>query len=195
MIIEKQAGKRLYITGIPTSGKSFLAKKLAGIVGGVAVLMDDVREDMKNDERYKKFVNFYWDKDEEKYYTTTSPNDQWNNLVMQSEGMWPAFIEKIEKYKDETRPVIFECVNILPHLAKRSLYFDGLVIIGHSYEETLERIKQSPRWGSTEHLKKLEAESFFYVERPKYKTEAKKYKYSVFESADEALESGLKLLQ
>jgi predicted kinase len=36
-------GKRLFITGIPTSGKSYLAKILAEKVGGIAVIFDDFR--------------------------------------------------------------------------------------------------------------------------------------------------------
>ncbi|HUD01592.1 MAG TPA: hypothetical protein VMR37_04650, partial [Rhabdochlamydiaceae bacterium] len=36
-------------------------------------------------------------------------------------------LEEINKYSDEERPVIFECVNILPHLAKRDLNFPGLL--------------------------------------------------------------------
>ncbi|MEK7136644.1 MAG: hypothetical protein AAB821_03580 [Patescibacteria group bacterium] len=43
-----------------------------------------------------------------------------------------------------------------------------------------------PRWGQTKKLQKLEAETFFYIERPKYISEAEKYDYPIFESADEA---------
>lgn len=187
-------GKRLFITGISTSGKSYLAKRLADKVGGVCVLLDDLRENLATDENYKKWTNFYLDRDEESYLTNTSPDEQWNNLVTQSEGLWPAFIDEMEKYSNEEKPVIFECVNILPHLAKRDLDFSGMVLIGSSFELTLERNLKDPRWGNTKELQELEAKTFFFVERPKYKTEAEKYGYPVFEKAEEAFEYCLKLL-
>src|SRR3989344_7783389 len=109
-------GKRLFITGIPASGKSYLAKKLADRTGGLAICLDHYREELAKDERYKKWVNFYLDRDEEKYLIQTSPDQLWNNLVKQSESLWPQFLEKIESYEDEARAVIFECVNMLPHL-------------------------------------------------------------------------------
>lgn len=179
-------GKRIFITGIPTSGKSYLAKQVADKVGGIAVLFDDFRENLAKNDQYRKWTNFYLDVDEKEYLTKTNHKKQWENLVAQSEGLWPAFLQEIEKYKNETKPVIFECVNILPHIAKRDLDFNGVVLIGKSYEEILERNKQSPRWGNTIELQELEAKAFFEVERPYYKAEAEKYGYPVFESADEA---------
>lgn len=179
-------GKRLFITGIPTSGKSYLAKKLAESVGGVAVLLDDLRESLCDDEKYKKWVNFYLDQDEKEYLTKTSDEKMWQNLVAQSEAIWPAFLNNINSYQDEIRPVIFECVNILPHLAKKDLDFDGVVLIGLSYEDTLKRNKEYPRWGNTEELQKLETGVFFNVERPCYISEAKKYGYLVYETANDA---------
>jgi len=187
-------GKRLFITGIPTSGKSYLAKRLADKVGGVCVLLDDLREGLATDENYKKWTNFYLDRDEKRYLTNTSPEEQWNNLVTQSEGLWPAFIDGIEKYSNEEKPVIFECVNILPHLAKKDLDFAGIVLIGSSFELTLERNLKDPRWGNTKELQELEAKTFFFVERPKYKSEAEKYEYPVFEKAEDAFEYCLRLL-
>ncbi len=187
-------GKRLFITGIPTSGKSYLAKELADEVGGVAVLLDDLRKDIAQNERYRKWTNFLFDKDEHDYLRKTSPSELWQNLVAQSEGLWPAFQKEIEKYKDETKPVIFECVNILPHIAKEYLDFPGIVLIGKSYEEVLERNKKSPRWGNTSELQALEARTFFEIERPHYKAEAEKYGYEVFENYDEAFDKALTLI-
>lgn len=193
--MSKHEGPRLFITGIPTSGKSYLAKKLAEAVGGIAVCLDDMRENIAKKSEYRKWADFYWDKDEEEYLTKTTPENQWENLVAQSEGLWPVFLGEIAKYGTETKPVIFECVNLLPHLAKRDLDFPGLVLIGRSFEETLERNKQNPRWGKTDHLQELEAKTFFYIERPRYKSEAEKYNYPVFESADEAFGKGVELVQ
>lgn len=192
--MQKHKGKRIFITGIPTSGKSYLAKQLADKVGGIAVLFDNFRENLAQEEQYKKWTNFYLDVDEKEYLTKTSPEKQWKNLVAQSEGLWPAFLQEIEKYKNETKPVIFECVNILPHIAKKHLDFSGIVLIGKSYEEILERNIKSPRWGNTHELQALEAKTFFEIERPHYKAEAEKYGYEVFENYDDAFNKALTLI-
>lgn len=187
-------GKRLFITGIPTSGKSYLAKQLAEKVDGVCVLLNNLRENLSKDENYKKWTNFYLDRDEEEYLANTSEEQKWNNLTAQSEGLWPAFMDEIAKYSNNEKPVIFECVNILPHLANKDLDFSGIVLIGSSFELTLERNMKEPRWGNTKELQGLEAKAFFFVERPKYKSEAEKYGFPVFEKAEDAFEHCLKLL-
>ncbi|OHA59246.1 MAG: hypothetical protein A2589_03485 [Candidatus Vogelbacteria bacterium RIFOXYD1_FULL_46_19] len=194
MIEDKHQGKRLFISGIPTSGKSYLARKLAAASGGLAVSLDDTREELAGDARYRKWVNFYLDKNEEEYLTQVPPEEQWQNLVAQSEALWPALVAEIKKYELEERPVIFECVNLLPHLAKKDLPFPGVVLIGKFLEETLERNLADPRWGETPELIRLEAKTFFEVERPRYQAEAEKYGYPVFESADLAWETALGLL-
>ena len=186
--------RRLFITGIPTSGKSYLAKKLADEVGGIAVFLDDYREELTNDERYKKWVNLYLDKDEKSYLEKTDSDKQWANLVAQSEALWPAFLEKINSFSIEANPVIFECVNLLPHLMQKQ-NFSGLVLIGDSYENVLKRNTEYPRWGETRQLQELEAMTFFNVERPRYTSEAKKYGYPIFETADQAHTKGLELLK
>ena len=188
-------GKRLFITGIPTSGKSYLAKILAEKVGGIAVILDDFREELSSNEQYKKWTNFYLDQDEKTYLSTTSNEKQWKNLIAQSEGLWPAFLKEISKFQNESKPVIFECVNMLPHLVKRDLGFQGVVLIGSSFEETLKRNIENPRWGNTLELQKLEANTFFNVERPHYKEEALKYGYPTFERADDAIECCLDVLE
>lgn len=176
-------GKRLFITGIPTAGKTWLAQQIAERVGGIAVSLDDVRENLAHDERYRKWVNFYLNLNEEEYFKTTSGEKQWENLVLQSEALWPALLEEISRYQNETKPVIFESVNILPHLAKRDLGFPGIVLIGTSLEEVRRRNQESPRWGATAELQELEAHAFFYVERPHYQTEGLKCGYQVVEGA------------
>ena len=188
-------GKRLFITGIPTSGKSYLAKLLAEKINGVFVLLDDLRESLADNEEYRKWTDFYLDKDEKEYLTNTSSEEQWTNLIIQSEGLWPAFIKEISKYENEAKPVIFECVNILPHLAKRDLDFPGIVLTGSSFEEAFDRNIKDPRWGNTRELQELEARAFFFIERPRYKAEAEKYGYKVFERADEAIGYCLGLLK
>jgi len=180
--------KHIFITGIPTSGKSYLAKKLAERIGAKVVHLDDLRESLSINETYKKWTNFYLNQDEESYLTKTTLEKKWQDLVDQSEGLWPVFKEEIGKYQNETRLVIFECVNLLPHIIKTNSNHIAVVLIGKNLEELLERNKQNPRWGNTEKLQELEARDFFEVERPKYKAEAEKYGYLVFESADEAFD-------
>jgi len=187
-------GKRLFITGIPTAGKSHLAKKLAAEVDGIIVLLDDFRETLASRERYKPWVNFYLDQDEETYLTKTTPDDMWKNLVAQSEALWSAFLEKINSYASEQKPVIFECVNILPHLAHQDIEFPGIVLIGDTYEKILERNRMAPRWSAKAHLQELEAKTFFHIERPHYKAEAEKYGYPIFKNSDDAFPVALKLL-
>lgn len=186
--------RRLFITGIPTAGKSYLAKKLAKEVGGICVSVDDMREELSKDDGYKKWVNYYLDQDEYTYYTATTYNEQWKNLVAQSEGFWPGILEGLARYADDERPVIFEGVNILPHLAHRDLQIPGIAIIGRSLEETLERNMREPRWGATEELQKLEADAFFNGERPHYKDDAEQYGYPVFETPDEAWSTAIQIL-
>ena len=187
--------KRLFITGIPTSGKSYLAKRLAEKVGGIVVSLDDFRESLSSDEKYRKWTNFYIDLNEREYLMNTSSEIQWSNLVKQSEGLWPAFLQEIRKYDNENKLVIFECVNLLPHLVKNDLDFDGVVLVGSTFEETLKRNITDPRWGSTAELQELEAKTFFEIERPRYKDEADKYGYSCFEKADDAFEFALQLIK
>lgn len=90
--------------------------------------------------------------------------------------------------------MIFEGVNILPHLAYKDLQIPGIAILGKSSEEILERNKQEPRWGETEELQKLEADAFFNGERPYYKKEAEKYGYPAFETPDEAWDTAINIL-
>ena len=193
--MKEHKGKRLFITGIPTSGKSYLAAMLVEEMGGIVVKLDDFRDALEFDGRYKQWVNFYFNQDEEAYLTTTSPEQMWENLKLQSEALWPAFLEHIDSYAEEPALVIFESVNILPHLAHRDLGFPGVCLIGASYKETLERNQKDPRWSDDNaRLQEMEANMFFNVERPRYKEEAEKYGYAVFEDFETALQATRKIL-
>ena len=183
----------IFISGIPTSGKSYLAKKVAKAIGVLHFEIDKWREKIK-DDNIKKWVNFYFDQDEEKYYKSTSCDEQWENLKKQSEIFWPKIKSKIDGAVKLNKPAIFEGVNILPHLAARDLDFPGIYLLGNSFEEIFERNKREPRWGNTEKLQKMEAKSFFYCERPRYKKEAEKYGFKTFENIDEAEKEVIRLL-
>lgn len=190
-----RAGTRLFITGIPTAGKSFLAQQLAKETGGLAVCLDDLRSVLASDERYRAWVRFYADQDERAYYADHDADERWHDLVAQSEALWPAFLQAIALYRNMTVPVIFESVNLLPHLLRRDFPDDpGLALVGTTYEAVFERNCQAPRWGMTAELQALEAHEFFDDERPRYIAEAKKYGYPVFESSDAALPTARKFI-
>lgn len=173
-----------------------MAKKLAEEVGGIVVSVDDIREILcEENELYKKWVNFYSDQDEYTYYTTTTREKQWENIKRQSEELWPGILEHCKQYEHETKPIIFEGVNIFPHLAYKDFDFPGVILLGSSFEETFKRNKESPRWGETEELQKMESEWFFYGERPRYKEEGEKHGYPVFEKVEDAFSTGLDLLR
>ena len=177
--------KYFFITGTPNSGKSTLAKKVTEAIGGIHVDIDNWRVEMWGDENIRPFVDFFKNKDEMEYWNNTSPEQDFQNLVEQSEVFWPVISKKIKNIINEGEPAIFEAVNILPHLAKRDLPFKGIVLINTSVEENYKRFKERPRWGDTEELQKIEAERF--VQQAEfYRKEAEKYGYEVFEDSKEA---------
>jgi len=183
---------RLFISGIPAAGKSYLARKLAKHLNGIHIPTDAIYKEKSKDPDYKKWINFYWDKDEKIYYENTTPDDQWKNLKEQSEHLWPLNLEKIRGYEKEFRFVVFEGVNMLPHLARQDLGFPGIVLLGSSFKDILKRNHKHPRWGSTAELQKIEAESFWNIERPRYKAEAERCGYPTFENGDDAFEYVIK---
>ena len=93
--------KKVFITGIPTSGKSYLARQIVLKFGYISIFLDDLRKNISVNDQYRKWTNFYSDKDEKTYLTKTSPEKLWQNLVEQSEGLWPAYLEEIEKHQNE----------------------------------------------------------------------------------------------
>lgn len=182
----------IFITGIPASGKSYLAKKLSKRFNMPILSIDELKNEMVKDPDLKKWVNFYWNVDEKEYYTTKSCEEQWDNLVAQSEAFWTFIKEKINEAMRK-EPHIFEGVNLLPHLVS-SLGINGMVLLGESEQSILDRIKKEPRWGRTESLQKLEANAFCNCEATYYRSEAKKYGYEVFNSADKAEEYLVELI-
>lgn len=185
--------KYIFIGGIPTSGKSFLAEKIAKAKNMAYVDIDAWRQEMEKNPDLEPWVNFYWKLNEKEYFKNTSCNEQWANLKNQSEALWPEIKYRINKIIKSRKPTIFEGVNLLPHLVKRDFKFPGIFLLGKSLEETLERNKKDPRWGKTEELQKMEAESFFFCERIHYKQEAEKFGFKTFENINEAEKEILKL--
>lgn len=185
----------VFISGIPSSGKSFLARKVAQKTGTFHLDTDTLRDGMAKDPKLEPWVNFYWNQDERKYLTETPCGAQWQNLVRQSEAFWSTILKKIEEVKKSHKMAIFEGVNILPHLAAKDLDFPGVVLLGKSLEEIFERNKNNPRWGSTEELQRLEAEVFFYCERENYRREAEKYGFKTFTNPEQAERELLRLLK
>ncbi len=185
--------KYLFITGIPAAGKSYLAKKIAKATDAAHFDIDEWREDMRKDPELDKWVQFFWNKDEEKYWDQTSCLEHWQNLKNQSEAIWPAIVARINDVKKSAQSAIFEGVNILPHLAAKDLDFSGVCLIGESEEVIFERNKKAPRWGNTEALQRKEAKIFFNCEGPIYKKEAEKYGIKVFSLVGEAEEELMRL--
>ncbi|MEK7143594.1 MAG: hypothetical protein AAB756_02075 [Patescibacteria group bacterium] len=187
--------KYVFISGIPASGKSFLAAKVAKETGIEHVCIDDWREEMKGDPKLKKFVDFFWNQDEKEYWRVTNCDEQWENLERQSEAFWPFILKRIKEFQMFEKGAIFEGVNILPHLAHADLDFKGIILLGESFETILERNKRDPRWGRTEELQIKETEAFYNCERPKYKQEAEKYGFKTFTDPMLAEEELLEILR
>lgn len=187
----------VFITGISTSVKSYLAKRVAEKTNSIHVEIDKFRDGMTNDPALEPWVNFYWNQDETNYWKNTNPEEDWINLVKQSEALWPKTLKKInEMIKEEpNRSFIFEGVSMLPHLVKKDLDINGIVLLGESEQILFERLKKSPRWGETEDLQKIETNRSFNHERNYYKKEAEKYGYPIFDNANDAEEKLVKLLK
>ncbi len=185
----------VFIGGIPASGKSYLARKIAEQTGAFHFDLDTLRKEMSKDPKLEYWVNFFWNLDEEEYYKNTSCEEQWENLVKQSEAFWPTFLKKIEEVKGSHKSAIFEGANILPHLAKKDFDFPGIFLLGESVEVIFERNKKNPRWGKTKKLQKIEAENFYICEGKMYMSEAEKYGYKTFNNSAEAEKEVLKLLK
>lgn len=183
----------VFISGIPTAGKSYLAIKLARITGLPHVDLDTFRKGMKKDSKLEKWVNFYQKQDPYNYYIRTSCEKQWKNLKKQSEALWPTLHGEI-KSQSKKGPAIFDGVNLLPHLVKADLKFKGIYLLGKSYKTTLTRLKEKPRWGKTLKSQKAQTKSFIECENKWYKNEADKYGYKSFNSSTKAEKELLRMI-
>lgn len=170
----------VFIGGIPASGKSFLATKLAVELGIPHIEIDALREEMRKDVVLRPWADFFWDKDEEKYLQTVSCEENCENIKKQSEAFWPTVLRHVRDAQKLGKGVIVEGVNIIPAFAKRDFDFGGVFLLGESFEEVLRRNRERPRWGNTEELQCKEAELFYRCERIMYKREAAQYGYNTF---------------
>ena len=186
----------VFISGIPASGKTYLAAKVSRTLGiSHFDVFDKLYLELSNDPNLMKWVNFFWNLNEEKYYETADCAEQWENIKNQSEALWPVTLKKIKDIQASKRPAIFEGVNILPHLARRDLDFEGIFLLGESLEIIFERNKKNPRWGKTEELQRKEAKAFYECEGAMYKKEADKYGFKTFSDTDEAEKELLRILK
>ena len=173
----------VFIGGTPNAGKSTLAKKIAEKYNMIYLDLDILREQIWQDPELRYWEDFFSEKDEALYWKETSFSVHWGNIHKQSEFFWPIFLRKIQE-ELLRGPVIFEAVNILPHLAKAT-GFSGVFLIADSLEQIYERNKIRPRWGETEELWQIEAD-MFYKEGVMYKQEAEALGYKVFTDPVEA---------
>lgn len=183
----------VFIGGISAVGKSYLADNVAKKTGAEHIDIDTFRSEMANDPLLKPWVNFFWDKDEKKYWKTVTCDKQWESITKQSEAFWPTIVANIERKKAAGRKIIFEGVNILPHLAAQNLYA-GIYLLSDSVETIIARLKKEPRWSSDSTLQQKEAQEFFYCEQPRYKKEAEQYGFTCFTDMYEAEKELVKLL-
>ena len=187
--------KYAFISGIPASGKSYLAKRVAQKTNSVHIDIDKLRVEMAKNPNLEPRVNFFSNKNENKYWETITPQEHWKNLKNQSEAFWPTILKKIHELQKTNGSVIFEGVNILPHLAYQDLNFSGIVLLGESEQAILERCKIDPRWGKTKELQEMESEWFFVHEGKIYEDEARKYGYAVFHDSIKAEEELIRMLK
>lgn len=184
----------VFITGIPTAGKSYLAEKLCRSLDIRHVKIDDLWDTVEHDAVLGPWFNYFWHKDEAEYYRTSSPKKLWQDIVDQSEAFWPTAKKHIEHILGEGKPAIFEGVSLLPHLMQQ-LPLKGVILVPASEDQVLDRLKAAPRWSDQEELQRIEAHAFFTVERPNYMEEAKKYGYPIFSNPAAGEAELLKLIQ
>ena len=183
-----------FISGISTAGKSTLAKRISEKTNAVHIDLDELRAEMVLDPNLEPWVNFFWNQDEAHYWSTVSPEQHAQNLIDQSEAFWPSILTKIKQVQSEHESAVFEAVNIFPHLAKRDLDFEGIVLLSPSEEVIFERLQERARWSEDLDMQRTEAEWFFKHENPLYETEAKKYGYPIFYSSENAEKKLLSIL-
>lgn len=62
----KTANPKIFITGIPTAGKTYLANKIVRTTGGFCLETDTLRDALVKKPEYNKWADFF-DKEAEQY--------------------------------------------------------------------------------------------------------------------------------
>ncbi len=184
--------KYAFISGTPTAGKSFLAKKIADKIGAIHVEIDLLREVMAKDPKLKPWVNWYTDQDEEEYLKKTNNNDGWIHLKNQSEAYWPTIEKKVAEIKKTGKKAVFEGYNLLPHLVSKYFDFGGIYLAAPKPAEILRRIKMKKRWGDEDKLHQMEVKFFVECFDCNFRKDAQKYGYKYFTNPIEAEQAILK---
>lgn len=177
----------VFVGGTPAAGKSYTVKDFIRNSGiDIAYIsIDDLRDQFKDDPALKYWVDFFWEKDEQEYWQNSSYEEDIQNLIQQSEAFWPKVKEKINSVIATEKNAILEGVNLLPHLVKEYPQVPALFIYSDDEQTLLERIKQDPRWGSEDHLQRMEARFFIEYDARFIKTEAPKHGYWITDSSVE----------
>lgn len=177
-----------FIGGTPASGKTTTAQEFINVSGLPIELVsiDSLREGFTEDNNLQYWRDFFFNVDEKEYWGNNSYESHMKNIVNQSEAFWPNILECVQKTIKEHEHAIFEAVNILPHLAKKDLSFEGFFMIAEDENQLLDRLQKNPRWGQTEELQNLEAKYFVEWEARWIRNEANKYRYKVFNNKQDA---------
>lgn len=186
--------KYVFIGGIPTAGKSFLAKKIADETGAIHVEIDLLREKMAKDPKLKPWVNWYTDQDEEEYFKKIDNDLGWTHLKNQSEAYWATIEKKVSEIKKTGKKAVFEGYNLLPHLVSKNFDFTGIYLKAPKPEEILKRIEMKKRWGSGNKLHKMEVKFFIECFDHNFMKDAKRYGYKCFSNSIKAEKEIMNLL-
>ena len=179
-----------FITGHPTAGKTWLAKKVCERTGAIHVGLDDLRAGMMEDSKLRSWARFFLDLDERGYWRDNSCQQHWTNVVAQAEAFWPVYRGRIQEILKDQSPAVFESIALLPHLVVRELSLPGICLSLTSFRDVLERSMRAPRWEATRELQEIESHMIYECERPAYEREAEKHGVPVFTDvllAEEAL--------
>ncbi|XOU94863.1 MAG: hypothetical protein ACNFW9_02220 [Candidatus Kerfeldbacteria bacterium] len=177
----------VFIGGVPTTGKTHLVKDFIkkSKLNILHVEIDDIRDKFKNDVNLIKWVNFFRDQDEDVYWQNTSCQKHIENVVRQSEELWPHILEQIINIQNKHEHVIFEGVQLMPRLTRKFLKMNGFFLIPPDIETIYIRLVAHKRWGVTNDQKRNEAKCFFEGDAKYINTEARKFGYKVFDNTDE----------
>ena len=183
----------VFIGGVPAAGKSFLADKISKKYGINHVEVDKIRGAIDKLE-LTQWVNYFRDQDPEEYWQKTKSKEHCQNVIKQTEMLWPEMLNSIKTILEKGETTIFESRNFLPHLVK-DLSIPGIFILPESIDILRVRNKIRPRWikeGIDLQESLLEA---FMCESKIIAEEAREHGYKAFSNSLDAERELLNLLQ